>query len=130
MVTTKSGHSRILPIPNYLLSELREKALSTKVDEPIFQAPKGGYIRHSNFARRVFNPALKAVGIENFTFHSLRHTAISHAIAGGADVIAVSKIAGHANPAITLNVYGHLINNSLDNFRNVMDSNFAMSAGL
>jgi integrase len=98
------------------------------MNAPIFQAPRGGYIRHSNFNRRIFRPALAALGINNFTFHSLRHTAISHAIASGADVIAVSKIAGHANPAITLNVYGHLLNNSLENFRNAIDVNFALAS--
>lgn len=39
------------------------------------------------------------------TFHDLRHSFATQAIAAGADVKAVSAILGHANAAITLNVY-------------------------
>lgn len=39
------------------------------------------------------------------TFHDLRHSWATRAIAAGADVKAVSAVLGHANAAITLNVY-------------------------
>lgn len=39
------------------------------------------------------------------TFHDLRHSFATRAIAAGADVKAVSAILGHTNAAITLNVY-------------------------
>ena len=39
------------------------------------------------------------------TFHDLRHTFATTAIAEGADVKSVSSILGHANAAMTLNVY-------------------------
>ena len=39
------------------------------------------------------------------TFHDLRHTYATIAIANGADVRSVASILGHANPAMTLNVY-------------------------
>ena len=128
LITPKSGQSRLLPIPKTLVTELRSLVLATDPFSPVFRAPHGGYLRHSNFSRRLFKPALSALEITDFTFHNLRHTAISHAIASGVDVLAISKIAGHSNPAITLNVYGHLINNSLDNYRIAMDKNFASAS--
>ena len=39
------------------------------------------------------------------TFHDLRHSFATQAIAAGADVKAVSAILGHANAAMTLNIY-------------------------
>ena len=123
-VLPKSGLSRLLPIPNPVLKDLKELVLSTDANTPVFRSPKGGYIRHSNFSRRIFHPALKELGIEDFTFHSLRHTAISLAIASGVDILAVSKIAGHATPAITLSVYGHEFSDSLDSFTKAIDENF------
>lgn len=42
------------------------------------------------------------------TFHVLRHTFASILIAQGHDPVFVSRQLGHANAAITLNVYAHL----------------------
>jgi integrase len=46
--------------------------------------------------------------VPGFSFHSLRHTHASALIAGGVDVIKVSRRLGHAKPSFTLNVYSHL----------------------
>jgi integrase len=37
---------------------------------------------------------------------------VSQLIAGGADVLTVSRRIGHANPTLTLNTYGHLFRNT------------------
>ena len=74
--------------------------------------------------RRNFAPALKKAGLPQITFHDLRHTAISQAIAGGADVLAVSKIAGHSNPAITLKIYTHEMDGSLEAVQKAIDERF------
>lgn len=41
--------------------------------------------------------------------HDLRHTAASHLLAAGVPLAEVAAILGHATPAITVGVYGHLI---------------------
>jgi integrase len=125
MVSPKNGQGRTLPIHNILIKDLKERVLMTEPHSPVFSSREGKYLRHSNFSRRVFNPALNKLGIHDFTFHSLRHTAISQAIAMGVDIVSLSKIAGHSNPSITLNVYGHQFNNSLESFREVIDENIA-----
>ena len=51
--------------------------------------------------------AMAAAGIKA-TFHSLRHTHASTLIAGGLDVLTISRRLGHGSPVITLAVYGHL----------------------
>jgi integrase len=45
-------------------------------------------------------------------------------IAAGVDVITVSRRLGHANPSITLNVYGHLVHHADDKAAAIMDSAF------
>jgi integrase len=75
--------------------------------------------------KRVFAPALAKANVHQFTFHELRDTAISQAIASGADVLAISRIAGHANPSITLNVYGHLLKDSMGSIQRALDKSYA-----
>jgi integrase len=80
--------------------------------------------------KRVFGPALTKANVRQITFHELRDTAISQAIASGADVLAISRIAGHANPSITLNVYGHLLKDSMGSIQRALDESYAeMNSG-
>ena len=46
---------------------------------------------------------------ERIRFHDLRHTHASALIAAGASIKAVSRRLGHADVAITLRVYAHLM---------------------
>jgi integrase len=58
------------------------------------------------------------------TLHSLRHTHASMLIAGGMDVLTISRRLGHANPSITLSVYGHLIHGTDDKAAEIMEAAF------
>ena len=49
----------------------------------------------------------KKYNIENLHPHALRHTMATLSIGNGADVVSISEKLGHAEPAITLNVYSH-----------------------
>jgi integrase len=42
-------------------------------------------------------------------FHALRHTHASTLIKAGVDVLTISRRLGHSKAAMTLDVYGHLI---------------------
>ena len=48
------------------------------------------------------------------TPHKLRHTAASLAIASGADVNVVQTMLGHKSATLTLDTYGHLFPDRLD----------------
>jgi integrase len=54
----------------------------------------------------VLSNAFGLIGTQGrkITFHDLRHSFATRAIAAGADVKAVAAVLGHANAAITLNV--------------------------
>ncbi len=55
------------------------------------------------YTRRLF----KGLGIEDASFHSLRHTAASWLVMGGADLYAVGQVLGHRTPRMTQR-YAHL----------------------
>ena len=60
-----------------------------------------------------FYPTLERAGVPPFRFHDLRHFAVSQLIAQGANILQISRIAGHADPSITLRVYSHLFADGL-----------------
>ncbi|NQU29430.1 MAG: site-specific integrase, partial [Anaerolineae bacterium] len=70
---------------------------------------------------RSFKPLLKDAELPTIRFHPLRHTAASLMLNNGVSVLAVSKRLGHAQPSITLDVYGHLIPGVQEKVASIMD---------
>lgn len=64
----------------------------------------------------------RASGITGLTPHGLRHTAASLGIASGADVKVVQQMLGHASATMTLDLYGHLYGDRLDEVADRMDA--------
>jgi integrase len=64
--------------------------------------------------RRQFYAALEAAGLKHVSVHSLRHAFASVMLASGASVKALATCLGHASPVMTLNVYSHLIAESVE----------------
>ena len=54
------------------------------------------------------------------TWHHLRHNAGSYLLSENVPITAVSKILGHANPAITMSIYAHELREDLDQVRVAM----------
>jgi Phage integrase family len=84
-------------------------------------------LRNGNFRRRVFDPAVEAVGLSGLAPSDLRHTAASLAIAAGANVKAVQRMLGHASAAMTLDVYAGLFGEDLDEVADRLDDAAAAS---
>lgn len=59
------------------------------------------------------------------SLHALRHTHASSLIAAGVDILTISRRLGHANPKITLSVYGHLYGNTDDKAAQAVEAMFA-----
>jgi integrase len=74
----------------------------------VFPAPQGGYLRRSNFRRRWWVPATRAVGVEGLRVHDLRHSAATMALAAGANTRELMERMGHTSPAVALR-YQHVM---------------------
>ena len=57
----------------------------------------------------LFKRCVRRAGIQDANFHALRHTFATRALEHGMDVVTLSRILGHANPSITLDKYGHTL---------------------
>ena len=120
----KNHEKRSVPIPRSFADELGDLASGRGQGELLFTAPEGGPMRYRNFRSRVFDPAVKEAGLDGMgvTPHKLRHTAASLAIAAGADVKVIQTMLGHKDAAMTLNIYGHLFPDRLDEVADALDA--------
>jgi integrase len=131
---TKKGRRNVAISP-WLAAELRshrarqdERRLALGMgrapdDAPVF-ARWDGEFRSPSRLSQDFAAAMEALKID-CTLHGLRHTHVSQLIAAGLDVLTISRRIGHASPAITLNVYGHLFANTDSRAADVMEATFA-----
>jgi integrase len=120
--TPKSHQVRSVPIPRFLVDELAQQVAGKQPDDFAFTSPRGGLLRLQNFRHTVFDRAARDAGLDGLTPHSLRHTAASLAIASGADVKVVQQMLGHASATMTLDLYGHLYGDRLDEVADRMDA--------
>jgi integrase len=104
---TRAG-VRSVPIPSAVAAQLRPLLDDLDPADHVVTTATGKVLRQSWFRRRYWLPAVEAIGRPGFRVHDMRHTAITLWIHAGADVMKVSRWAGHTNPGFTLRRYGHL----------------------
>lgn len=68
-----------------------------------------GGLSLNNYRNRVWYPMLKRLGLPQIPPYAARHMVISFLQAQGVEVGMVAKIAGHANPQVTLSYYTHAV---------------------
>jgi integrase len=90
-----------------MLTERRDR-LNPQPDDLVFPAPKGGAIDDRNFCNRAWKKILTSCHIEYRKPYNLRHSAISHALANGANPIALAEQTGH-DKRVLLSTYAHAI---------------------
>ncbi len=120
----KTGKHRTVAFPPSLGPELKRIIGNRGDHELVFTTARGSSLRANNWRVREFNPAVKLaqLGTLGLTPHKLRHTAASLAIAAGADVKVLQHMLGHADAAMTLNIYGHLFPDRLDEVADTLDA--------
>lgn len=122
---TKSYAERTVRLPRFLCEELSVYLddRSADPDAFVFTALGGGQLRHNNFYRRDFKPALFRAGLpERVRFHDLRHTCASLLIAQGAHPKAIQLHLGHSSIQITMDRYGHLLPDELGHLADRLDA--------
>jgi integrase len=88
-----------------------EKLELAPVENPwlFFAEVDGSKPLHPDSISTAFRRITKKLGIDGIHFHSLRHFTATQLIAAGVDIRTVSGRLGHANSAITLRVYSHVL---------------------
>ena len=107
---TKTGKARTIQL-NPVLKQLliaRYERLKPQQDDLVFPSPKGVAIDDHNFCNRAWKTILTSCQIEYRTPYNLRHSAISHALAQGANPIALAEQTGH-DKRVLLSTYAHAI---------------------
>jgi len=80
---------RTVVLPQFLVEVMVEHVARYSQLGPdglVFVMPEGTPLRRENFRRRVWYPAVAAVGMEGFRFHDLRHTNATPAAESGASL--------------------------------------------
>ncbi|TRB03512.1 site-specific integrase [Agrobacterium tumefaciens] len=109
-VTKTRAGTRTVPMGKALIADLKQWRADTLYpgdDDYVFPDARGGFTRHTNFVKRIWNPLLKAAGVET-GWHSLRHYFVSRLIESGMQPKAIQTLAGHSSFQITMSRYGHL----------------------
>lgn len=119
-VKTESGE-RVTPLHNNLVHELRKlkmRSRHTAPDDLVFR-DKYWYPIKPQYVNYRLDKLTDKMNLPRITPHELRHTFVTRAIEGGADLKTLSEMIGHANIQTTLNTYAHP---NLDMFRKVSDT--------
>lgn len=117
--TTKTDSSRRTI---YLLDELYQDLVIYKVMQDalakqypgynaegyVFCQPNGQPYEPRTY-HDLFKRCVKRAGIRDANFHALRHTFATRSLEQGMDVVTLSRLLGHANPSITMDKYGHAL---------------------
>lgn len=112
--TLKNNRSRTVPLVARLVPVVDRWSEGKKIDDWLFHSPKGGPLHESNWKRSVeWSRAIAAIGRPTLRVHDLRHTCASVWLGAGADPKVVQRVLGHASAAMTMDLYGHLIDRNL-----------------
>ncbi len=100
---TKTGKARKVPLTDNIISELHR-----------FRQVGNHLIFHSTVSEfrpfdisKAWNAVKKEVGLKNFRFHDLRHTAASNYVRHEKDLFKISRLLGHSNQKMTER-YSHI----------------------
>jgi integrase len=112
--TTKTARTRTVRLLAPLAADLREWRIAQgrPAGEALVFPGRGGAIWGDDawryWRRRVFTPAVKAVGLDSpVRPYDLRHSFVSLLLAEGTNVVEIARQAGHS-PTMTLSTYAHL----------------------
>jgi integrase len=108
--STKTGKARTVMLSPTVAKMLgdRAKCLKAKPDDLVFPSPKGLPINDHRFRARAWKSILEQCHIEYRKPYAVRHSAISHALANGANPMDLAEQTGH-DKRVLLSTYAHAI---------------------
>jgi integrase len=107
---TKTGKARTVLLSSAIAAMLIElhRGRQPKPDDLVFPAQKGGPVNDKLFNRRAWKTVLQRANVPYRKPYGMRHTAISHALANGADPLSVAEQVGH-DPKVLFASYASVI---------------------
>jgi integrase len=115
-VPPKTWEARTVAIPPFVADVLGHHIgrFTDAAPESLIFSASGTPLRASNFRRRVWYPAVAQIDEEGLRIHDMRHTCASMLIAAGAHPGHVREHLGHSSIRVTMDVYGHLYEDTKD----------------
>ena len=134
LVETKGGYSdRVTRLPAVAVSALCHHQAQQEADRKwagsrwrndwnlVFTSRTGKPLDERNVLRR-FQYLLALAELPKMRIHDLRHSAVAILIAQGVNIKAISELLGHSSVAFTLQVYGHLLEETKQETADKMDA--------
>ena len=100
---------RTIAVPAAIMPKLKnhlDKYTAPEPDALVFTTPRGTPLRHNNFRRRQWLPALTAANLTGIHFHDLRHTGNALTAGTGATLRELMDRMGHSSTRAAL-IYLH-----------------------
>ena len=126
-VRGKGNKDRIVPIPALVLEILIDYINKVRIKWNINKCDhlfvnRRGAATTANYIRVMTKHVVSKLELQkNITPHKLRHTYATHLLEGGADLLDISELLGHANVSTT-QIYTHV---EFENTRRIYDSAFS-----
>lgn len=92
----------------------------SSIDGLIFKAPERGLLMATPVDRDI-KRICKRTGIEHFTCHAFRATFATRCIEQNVPVRTLQELLGHSDYAMTMNLYGHVVDDTKESAMNQID---------
>lgn len=122
---------RLLPLPAFVVDALAAhiERYGTGEDGVLFTNPRGEVWRRGSFNDSVWKPALRRASLPHeYGMHALRHTYASSLIAAGLHPKVIQARLGHKSIVETMDTYGHLFPEHLQETAAVLDNLYGRGA--
>lgn len=92
----------------------------SSINDQIFKAPERGLLMATPVDREI-KRICKRTGIKHFTCHGFRDTFATRCIEQGIPVKTIQELLGHADFGITMNLYGHVLDDTKEQAMNQLN---------
>lgn len=122
---------RVVPVPKVTVERAAGYLAGRNAtpDEPLLLTRTGGQWSSATLGEAWTNAA-KAVGVDGFTLHDLRHRYASALISAGVSPQGVADLLGHESAVTTLRVYSHLFPGDSERARGAIENELRDFCGI
>jgi len=97
VVDTKSDLPRVIPLSDAAMSALSDTPRHTRAQEVFWHDEGEPFARMANWWKAV----RRRSGVQNFTYHDIRHTFATSFLNNGGDIAVLKEILGHSSVQVT-----------------------------